>query len=142
MSRTGSMEHLVVVGKKYLESILRGEKKIECRLMSWRCAPYGRVERGDKLFFKVVSGPVRAVAKVADVRKWDNLTTKDVRKLRSQYNQEILGTEEYWRRKMKAKYAVLIWLTKVEEIVSCTIKKRDRSAWVILSKEKSYGLLG
>lgn len=142
MNGSGAMKHLVIVAKEYMEAILKGDKKIECRLMSWRCVPYDRVERGDKLFFKVVSGPVRAVAKVSEVRKWDNLTTKGIRELRRQYNQEILGTERYWRSKARAKYAVLVWLTNVKEIASRAINKKDRSAWVILSKDKSYGLVG
>lgn len=141
MNNSDLIEHLVVVKREYMEAILRGEKKIECRLLSWRCVPYDRVQRGDKLFFKLVSGPVRAVAKVACVRKWDNLTGKDVMELRRRYNQKILGTEDYWRRKARAKFAVLIWLTNVKEIASRFIKKRDRNAWVILSKEKSYGLV-
>ncbi len=48
----------VVMSREYLEGLLGGEKRIEARLTKTRRAPFGRIGRGDRLFFKVSSGLV------------------------------------------------------------------------------------
>jgi len=137
----GFREHLVVVKKEYADAILNGEKQIECRLMAGRHVPFGKVAKGDRLFFKISTGPVCGTGYVVDVKDWDNLNSEQVRKLREEYDHQILGTEEYWKSKENARCGVLIWLGNVKRIAARAIGKRDRAAWVVLSKERNYGLV-
>jgi hypothetical protein len=140
-SASEAKQHLVVIKRRLLDAILKGDKTIECRLMKGRCAPFRRVVPEDRLFFKVSSGPVCAVARVAKVKDMEDLTTVQIRELQRKYNAAILGPPDYWRTKWNSRYAVLIWLSDVQEIAARQIDKRDRSPWVVLSKERCYGLL-
>ncbi len=81
------------------------------------------------------------MAFVAGVENLENLSSVQVKELEREYNDSILGSAEYWRTKRDARYAVLIWLTDVREITSRPIDKRDRAPWVVLSRERCYGLL-
>ena len=65
--------HLVVLKRPYLEAILAGTKRIESRFTRTKHYAFGRVLAGDKLFLKVSSGPVCAIATVAAVKNFENL---------------------------------------------------------------------
>lgn len=128
------MNHLAVVRRAYLDLILSGEKTIESRLTKVRCAPFGRIERGDGVFFKEPSGPVRARARVARVRIHENLTPGGVRDLRRRHNGRIHGERDYWSAKRDARYAVLIWLDHVEPAADWSVKPRLHGrGWLCLT---------
>ena len=62
------MEHLVILKPRFLEHILSGKKKIECRLSRRRTVPFEAVRAGDLLWLKRVSGPI--VAQTTARRVW------------------------------------------------------------------------
>ena len=133
--------HLVILKKPYLDAILEGQKQIESRFTKTKRFAFGRTLSGDKLFLKVSSGPVCAVATVAAVKNFENLTPKQIFELKQRYNRYIVGSEEYWRSKMNCRFGFLVWLKDVKLIEPVQIRKKDWRAWVVLTKKENFGLL-
>jgi len=133
--------HLVILKKPYLDAILAGRKRIESRFYKTRRAHLGRVSPGDKLFLKESSGPVCAVATVTAVRSFENLTPKQISRLKQQYNRYIRGADEYWRSKADCKFGMLVWLKDAERVEPVRILKKDWRAWVVLTEKENFGLL-
>jgi ASC-1-like (ASCH) protein len=134
-------QHLVVLKQPYLDAIIEGRKTVEARLTKTKHPPFGQIAAGDKLFIKLASGPVCAVATVRKVKQYEGLSPSKIEQLKNQYNKWILGTDEYWRSKQDCKYGVLILLGNVERLKPVFINKRDWRAWVVLSKDENFGLL-
>ena len=78
--------HLVILKKPYLDAILRGEKKVESRLIKAKLPPFGQTFAGDILFLKQSSGVVCATAVVKSVRQFENLNPERILKLKQKYN--------------------------------------------------------
>jgi len=133
--------HLVILKKPYLDAILAGRKKIESRFSRVKTAAFGRVQQGDKLFLKVSSGPVCAMAIVAAVKNFENLASAQILEIKQQYNQHIGGDEQYWHSKMNCRFGFLVWLKNVQPIEPVRINKKDWRAWVVLSEKEDFGLL-
>lgn len=133
--------HLVILKKTYLDAILEGRKQIESRFTKTRRCAFGRVLPGDKLFLKLSSGPVCAVAAVATVKNFENLTPKQILELKHRYNHHIVGSEEYWRSKINCRFGFLVWLKDVRAIEPVRIRKKDWRAWVVLTEKENFGLL-
>lgn len=133
--------HLVILKKLYLDAILDCRKPVESRFWKTRRYPFGRVLPGDKLFLKISSGPVCAVATVAAVKNFENLTPKQIAEIKQQYNRYIRGTDEYWHSRANCKSGFLVWLKDVRTIEPVRIHKKDWRAWVILTEKENFGLL-
>ena len=132
--------HLVILKKPYLDKILSGAKTIESRFSKTMIAPFGRIVSGDKLFFKISSGPVCAVGRAAKIKQFDNLTSAKLNLLRQKYDRYIQGNKDYWRVKRQCRYGVLVWLEDVIAIEHVWINTKDWRAWVVLTKENKFGL--
>ena len=135
-----SNSHLVILKKPYLEAILSGRKTIESRFIKSRRPPFGRVAAGDRLFFKVSSGAVCAIGRAKKVMQLDSLTGKQMRQIKLDYNDRIIGSNQYWAEKRNCKYGLLVWLEGVTPIEPIWINKKDWRAWVVLTEEKNFGL--
>jgi ASC-1-like (ASCH) protein len=133
--------HLVILKRPYLDAILTGRKTIESRFMRTSRAPFGKISPGDKLFFKITSGPVCATARVQKVMSFDNLTQKRLRQIRRTYNDRIIAHDQYWTDKSNCKRGVLIWLDHIKPIEPVWIDKKDWRAWVVLTSQNNFGLL-
>jgi ASC-1-like (ASCH) protein len=133
--------HLVILKKPYLDAILEGRKKIESRFTRTRHHGFGRVGAGDKLFLKLSSGPVCAMATAAAVKNFENLTPEKIIQLKQQYNQDICAGDGYWSSKMNCGFGFLVWLQGVKPIEPVRICKRDWRAWVVLTEKENFGLL-
>jgi ASC-1-like (ASCH) protein len=133
--------HLVILKKPYLDAILAGQKSIESRFAKTKHHAIGDVLPGDKLFLKVSSGPVCAIATVATVKNFENLTSKQIIEIKKQYNHYIIGSDEYWRSKSDCRFGFLVWLEDVKSIKPVRINKKDWRAWVVLTEKEDFGLL-
>lgn len=133
--------HLAILKKPYLEAILAGRKTVESRLYQTRHKWLSQISAGDKLFLKASSGPVMATATVASVKRFENLTARQIAELQRQYNQQIGGNEQYWKEKMNSRFGVLVWLKDVQPIAPRFIRKYDWRAWVVLTKTENFGLV-
>ena len=133
--------HLVILKKPYLDLILDGRKRIELRLTKTRRPAFGRVFAGDRLFLKVSSGPVCAIATAEDVKNFENLRPNRILELKQRYNRYILGADGHWRDKSDSKFGYLVWLKDVRAIEPVRIRKKDWRAWVVLTEDNDFGLL-
>jgi ASC-1-like (ASCH) protein len=133
--------HLVILKKQCLDDILSGKKIIESRLWQIKKASLGLIKPGDKLFLKQSSGPVCATAQILEVKFYYNLTPRQILEIKKEYNDRIMGSNEYWQSKADCKYAVLIWLCNIKPIKPVMINKKDWRAWVVLGPDADYGLL-
>ncbi|MCK4871258.1 MAG: ASCH domain-containing protein [Phycisphaerales bacterium] len=127
------MIHIAILLRPYLDAILTGEKTIESRLTINNRAPFDRIEPGERIYFKVSSGPFLATAVADHVLFVDNLTPGKVNELRRCYNDAILGDPSFWQWKRNARYATLIWLTNPEPIhFGPSLAPQRGVAWVLL----------
>jgi ASC-1-like (ASCH) protein len=132
--------HLAILKKQYLDAILAGRKTIESRLYQTKQKWLSQINAGDKIFLKASSGAVMATAIVDKVKYYENLTAGQILEMKKQYNQQILGDEQYWREKTNSKFGILVWLKDVRPIPHQSIKKFDWRAWVVLTPKENFGL--
>ncbi|MHC4086699.1 MAG: ASCH domain-containing protein [Planctomycetota bacterium] len=133
--------HLVILKKPYLDAILDGRKPVESRLWKTRRSAFGRVLPGDKLFLKISSGSVCAVATAGAVKNFENLTPEQIIEIKQQYNHLIGGADEHWQNRADCKFGFLVWLKDVRAIEPVRIRKKDWRAWVVLTEKENFGLL-
>ena len=133
--------HLAILKKPYLDTILDGRKTIESRFYQTKHKWFAQVSAGDILLLKASSGPVMATAIIAAVKLFNNLTPQQIKELKSKYNQQICGDEQYWQEKMNARFGILCWLKDVRRITPRFITKADWRAWVVLTQNEHFGLL-
>jgi len=133
--------HLAILKKPYLDAILSGRKQIESRFTKTKRAHFGQVFAGDRIFFKLSSGPVCAMATVAVVKHFENLIPRQIEQLKQQYNSYIGGADEYWRSKAQCRFGFLVWLKDVKAIEPVRIGKKDWRGWVVLTEQDNFGLL-
>ncbi len=126
--------HLVIIRPRYLELLLAGKKRVECRLSKMRRAPYEAVHPGDLLWLKLPSGPVRAVA-VAGHCRFDSLEAPgDLRALTDPHADLIRADPEFFRdAETWARYLSLIWIDRVMSIDPLRVNKSDPRSWVVLA---------
>jgi ASC-1-like (ASCH) protein len=132
--------HLVILKKPYLDAILAGRKTIESRFSKTKHRAFQQVLPGDRLFLKLSSGPVCAIATVAAVKYFENLTREKILQLKKQYNHAIKGSDQIWESKSDCRFGFLVWLKHVKPTEPVRINKKDWRAWVVLTKEKDFGL--
>ena len=133
--------HLVILKKLYLDAILAGRKTVESRFYQTNQKWLSQVSPGDKLFLKVTSGPVIATATIDKVQIFNDLTPGKITELKNQFNDKILGDDQYWNQKQNSRFGILIKLKDVQSISPIFIKKFDWRAWVVLSKNDSFSLI-
>jgi ASC-1-like (ASCH) protein len=133
--------HLVILKKPYLVAILDGRKTAESRFYQTKQKWLSLVNAGDKLFLKASSGPISATAVVSSVKIYENLNEDKITELKNQFNHQILGEEQYWQEKLNSRFGILCRLKDVQPIPPKFIKKADWRAWVVLTKDESFGLL-
>lgn len=125
--------HLAVLYPAYLADILAGRKTVECRFGRTGLPPHGFLQAGDLIWFKEVSGPVRAVVRARSVRRLADLTPARVRLIRREWGRQIRAPEAFWQAHRGATAATLIWLGSVCPLRPFWVDKRDRRAWVVLA---------
>ena len=64
------MDHVAIMNKKMglIDKVLDGRKTIESRWYKNRTAPWGKIKKGDTIYFKDSGGPIRARAEVKKVK--------------------------------------------------------------------------
>lgn len=129
---TPTKHHVVVVAPPYVDPILTGRKTIDCRFSVTRKPPFGAVCRGDKLWFKIASGPVIAVTRVQRVLYFHSVTSDKLEQMFSDYGRGIHARSKFYREHRRAQYATLVLFGPVRRIIPRSIPKLDQRGWVTL----------
>ena len=123
--------HIAILKKGYLDLILGGRKRLECRLTKIACPPFGCIGPDEKVLFKQSGGPVRARALVENVVFFEKLTAQVIEdKIKRQYSHEIMAAEDFWTGRSEAKFCTLVWLKEIESLAPYRIKTQGRRAWI------------
>ena len=137
------MDHVAIMRKswKLIPKILSGEKKIESRWYKTKHSPWGKIKRGDAVYFKNSGEAVNIKAIVSKVLQFEDLTPKKVKTLLKKYGRAdgIEKNEEsrFYRRFKDKKYCLLIFLKNLKEIKPLDIDKRGfgmMAAWISVPK--------
>lgn len=126
--------HLAIFVEPYLSYVLAGRKTIESRFSKRRCAPFGRVCRGDILILKRSSGPIVGLCEVGDVWFY-HLDAASLRAIRASFTDALCAQDTtFWRDRAAASYATLMRVSSVRACDPIDYVKRDRRGWVILKQ--------
>lgn len=133
------MEHLAIMKKEWhlLERILSGEKRIESRWYSSRREPWGKIKKGEKIFFKNSGEPVTVEARVERVLQFEGLSPAKVGEILERYGEAggIRKEElpEYYPLFKGKRYCILVFLKDARRISPLSFDKRgfgSMAAWI------------
>ncbi len=126
--------HLVIIRPCYLDLLLAGRKRIECRLSKIRRPPFEAVETNDLLWLKLPSGPIRAVATVGRCRFHELRHDGDLARLIDRHADDIQAEPSFFAgAESWARYLSLISIERVVGVSPMRVFKSDQRAWVVLS---------
>ena len=132
------MDHLAILDKtrKLLAKIISGEKTIESRWYKSKVAPWGRIKKGETIYFKESGEPVNAKATISEVLQF-YLPQTNVHDLLQEYRDEICFSEKNSEKLVAwcslRTYCILIRLAQVQEIEPFEIDKTRfgmMAAWI------------
>lgn len=129
--------HTAILERHYLDLILSGQKRIECRLTRIPCPPFRRIATNETVLLKESSGPVRGEVIVKKVEFFDNLCPDKIARIRSKYNDQIMAVPDFWESRSDCRWCTLIWFRNIRAIVPYRIKRRGMQAcWCIRSRNR------
>ena len=122
------MDHIAIMKKSWglIPKILSGQKQIESRWGVYKCAPWGKVNPGDTVYFKNSGEPVTVRAKISKVEQFTDLTPKKIKDIMEKINGDIA-----WAKNKH--YCTLIYLTDVKQVKPFNINKSgfgSAAAWL------------
>ncbi|MDO8601119.1 MAG: ASCH domain-containing protein [bacterium] len=136
------MDHVAIMKKSWglTEKIISGEKKIESRWYKSKRSPWGKINKGDTVYFKDSGEPVSIKAKVEKVIAISDLTPITVRQILNKYGKaDGIGKDkiaEFYKLFRDKKYCLLVFLKNPQKIKPFGINKAgfgNMSAWLTLS---------
>lgn len=133
------MDHVAIMKKSWglTSKILSGQKKIESRWYKSKRAPWGKIVKGDTVYFKDSGEPVSVKARVEKVLSFSGLTPQKVKQILDKFGdadgieKDKLG--EFFALFKDKKYCLLIFLKNPQKINPLTINKTGfgaMSAWL------------
>jgi ASC-1-like (ASCH) protein len=131
------MEHIAIMKKSlgYLDKIISGRKIIESRWYNSKISPWGKIEKGDVVYFKNSGCDIKVKSIANKVIQYENLTPDKIKKILSNFEKQIgISDPGNFLEEVKNKrYCILIFLEDVEKIPPFAIDKRGfgiMSAWI------------
>ena len=133
------MDHIAIMNRSLhlLPKILEGSKSIESRWYMTRRSPWGKVKKGDTIYFKNSSERVTVMTKVEKVIQYSNLSQKKVKTILQEHYVHLGITKSeiglYYNLHKNKKYCVLVFLSDVREVKPFDINKKgfgSQSAWI------------
>lgn len=131
------VDNIVFLNKKFkgLEKIIQGEKTAESRWAKGRKFPHGKVNKGDRLFFKSTGEPITATAEVIDVLNFNKLEKDEIQEIIQKYNDKICMCEEEIALALQKKCGFIVFFDGVKKIEPIEIDKSGFSSmadWIIV----------
>lgn len=101
----------------HISKIISGEKIIESRWYCNKIAPWGKIEKGDTIYFKNSGGPIMATAVVDKILQIEGLNNVKFNDIIKKYADKIKLIDrkysEYYKTK---KYVILLFLKDPKSI--------------------------
>lgn len=131
--------HAAIVAPQYAEAILSGRKVVELRFARARRAPFGAVNAGDEVVFRVRGGAWFARARVERFTCVAGLTGAGLAALRERYEPLALAGEAFWAALQGSDrppgYATIVWLADVRPARSGPLRTwPGRHGWVTVRR--------
>lgn len=133
------MDHVAIMKKSWglIPKILSGGKIIESRWYMHKAAPWGKINKGEMVYFKNSGEKISLRVKVKRVMQFDHLNSVKVREILNEYGRQvgIAKSEEdkYYDLFKEKKYCLLIFLENPEIIEPFEINKTGfgaMAAWM------------
>jgi len=135
------MEHLAIMRKSWnlTQKILTGKKRIESRWYKIKYSPWGRIKKGETVYFKDSGELVTIKAEVDKVIQFSSLDPEKVRDILEKYSDDD-GIEkekipEFLEMFKDKKYCMLIFLKNPQKIEPFEINKNGfgiMSSWITI----------
>jgi len=133
------MDHVAIMKKSWglTQKILSGQKKIESRWYKSKCSPWGKIRKGDIVYFKNSGEPVSIKTEVEKVLFFSDLNPEKVNQILDKYGNDD-GIEkdkikEFFELFKNKNYCLLVFLKNPEKIEPFEIDKTGfgmMSAWL------------
>src|SRR3989338_6321365 len=137
------MDHVAIMKKSWglIPKIISGDKVIESRWYKLQYAPWGRIGKGDTIYFKNSGERVSVRAGVDRIISFSNLDPKKVKEILNKYGEKD-GIEKgkikgFFSLFKDRKYCLLIFLKNPQKIKPFEINKKGfgaMSAWMCVGK--------
>ncbi|MEO1007241.1 MAG: hypothetical protein AAFX79_01610 [Planctomycetota bacterium] len=124
--------HVAIVRPWVADAILGGSKTIESRFSRTRREPFGCLEIGEQVYFRVTGGGYVLRASVVDVASYEGLDAAAVADIEANHRAAIGGDDAYWEVARRARFATLAWLGDIHRVSTGPPLHRrpgDRRAW-------------
>ena len=129
--RSHNKLHVAIYSDPFLSFLKSGQKSVDVRLSSVKCAPYGFVSAGDIVLVKETAGPITAVTRVSDA-EYFTTAYHPLDAIRADHGTKILAGDEFWQSKRHARFASVFHVEHTVEFPAISFTKRDRRGWVTL----------
>ncbi len=116
-----------------IPKILAGEKTIESRWSKTKRAPWNKVRIGETIYFKNSGEPVTAMARVAKVFQFADLTPQKVKEVLEKFGPEIGVDNSFYKTVRDKKYCLLIFLERPRRVPPFSVSKAgfgQMAAWL------------
>jgi len=133
------MDHVAIMKKSWglTQKILSGQKKIESRWYKSKYAPWGKIGKGDVVYFKDSGEPVSIKAEVKKVISFSDLIPEKVSWILDEYGNddgiEKDKVKDFFELFKNKNYCLLIFLKNPKQIEPFEIDKTGfgmMSAWL------------
>ena len=122
---------------RLLPKILSGEKTIESRWYKNRVSPWGKIEKGEIVYFKDSGSPVTLRAEVSEVLQFSKLNPITVEKILFKYSARAgiskKDINKYYKLFKAKNYCLLVFLKNQKTVDPFEIDKSGfglMSAWI------------
>lgn len=123
------MDHVAIMKKSWglAQKILSGQKKIESRWYKSKCSPWGKIGKGDIVYFKDSGEPVSIKSEVEKVISFSDLTQEKIKQILDEYGNddgiEKTKIKEFFELFKNKKYCLLIFLKNPKKVEPFEINK-------------------
>lgn len=122
---------------EFIDKILNGRKTVESRWYKAKKVPWGKIKRGDTVYFKNSGEPVTAKADVSSTLQFEELTPKKVKGILDRHWRELGISKEkfsdFYKRFKDKNYCVLIFLENPQRVKPFEIDKKGfgtMASWI------------
>ncbi len=131
--------HIAIVDMLTIKKIVLGTKTIESRFSKNRIKPYGMVNADDLVLLK---GSGSGIFGYFFVDHAETLANFDILEVKEQYNDKIAADEDFWNRKVDARYASLMYCKEPAMAESGIFFKRTgMDGWMILPQNSEQQVI-